>query len=89
MSAAADEHWRQRQEARWAAADAMGAIPVEDIPLPWRHHWGTVIRLEFPADRPNVVDVVFSDETKFAETKGARYMKRIDDVWDYPPSGGL
>jgi hypothetical protein len=75
-------------EERWAEADKIGAVKVQDIPLPWKHKTGlTVIRIEYPPDRPRVVDVVFSDGTKYAETKDSRYV--LDgDAWGYPDIPG-
>lgn len=68
-----------------AIRESIGEVPVEEIPMPWKHQWGTVVAIEYPEDRPLVVDVVFRDGLKFAETKGAKYTMGPDGVWDYPP----
>ena len=57
-------------------------MAVTDIPVPWQHPHGTVAGHEFPADRPNVVDLVFSNGLKTAETRGAMYAQKKDGSWD-------
>ncbi|HEV2172787.1 MAG TPA: hypothetical protein VGR71_04430 [Nitrospira sp.] len=55
-------------------------LPVEEIPLPWTDGHGlTVVALEYPDSRPHVVDLVFSDGTRMAESRGAVY----DDTRGY------
>jgi hypothetical protein len=55
-------------------------LPVEQIPLPWKYFdERVVVRLEYPPDRPLVVDLVFSDGIKTAETKNTIY----DDTRGY------
>ena len=55
---------------------------VNDIPLPFKHPFGTVVDREYPADRPLVVDLVLADGTKTAETKTADYALTPSEVWD-------
>ena len=46
---------------------------------------GTVIDLEFPEDRPNVVDLVLTVNGRTyrtAESRGARYAQNPDGSWD-------
>jgi hypothetical protein len=63
---------------------------VEDIPVPWimggepRHI--AVVAIEYPPERPKVVDLVFEDGLRMAETKGAKYQQLLRDdrfSWDY------
>jgi len=69
---------------RWAEADKLGATKVQEIPLPWRHcRIGMVVRIEYPHDRPLVVDLVFEDGLKMAETKDSRYIEHANG-WGYP-----
>lgn len=64
-----------------AATTTYGTYPVEELHVPWQHPWGLVVRYEEPADRPNVIDLVFASGNRTAETRGARY--RWDgDCWD-------
>ena len=65
-------------------------IRVEDIPTPWAHTMGTVIAIEYPEARPNVVDLVFQGMPaipkgyRSAETKGSLYKYYRDQkIWDY------
>lgn len=58
--------------------------PVEALPLPWRHTMGDVVAVEYPADRPRVVDLVLSNGYRTAETRGALYALGRNGVWDYP-----
>lgn len=63
----------------------MARVPelnVTEIPLPWKHPFGLVVGYEYPADRPNVVDVVFDSGLKAAETKTSMYAQRQNGVWD-------
>lgn len=56
---------------------------VTEIPLPWAHPWGVVVRLEYPEDRPKVVDLVFANGWKTTETKGTRYsLDEEHGYWD-------
>lgn len=55
---------------------------VQDLKVPWDHEWGLVVRTEYPADRPGVIDLVFVDGTKTAETIGATYDRAPDGVWE-------
>lgn len=48
-------------------------MTVEEIVVPWQHAWGTVVSIENPPDRPLVVDLVFADGTRTAESRGAEY----------------
>jgi hypothetical protein len=55
-------------------------LNVQQIPLPWKFFdERTVVALEYPPDRPLVVDLVFSDGIKMAESKIAMY----DDTRGY------
>lgn len=59
-------------------------VDVEEIPLPWPHIFQhTVVALEYPEDRPLVVDLVFEDGTRTAETRhsGYKYSKMYRS-WD-------
>lgn len=64
------------------ARDYVDSVAVTDIPLPWKHPFGTVVGYEYPADRPRVVDLVLSDGLRTAETRTAVYRQRKDDTWD-------
>lgn len=55
---------------------------VEDLPLPWQHPMGEVVAVEYPKDRPKVVDLVFADGLRTAETRHASYTLGADGVWD-------
>lgn len=57
-------------------------VPVEDLPLPWPHAWGTIVALEYPADRPNVVELRFENGNRLTETRGALYELDAHGVWD-------
>jgi hypothetical protein len=79
-----DPHWRERLQERWERADKMGATKVQEIPLPWRHRRiGIVVAIEYPPDRPAVVDLVFEDGLRMAETKDSRYIRHANG-WGYP-----
>ena len=69
---------------RWEISDTMGASKVQEIPLPWRHRTGLVVAIEYPEDRPAVVDLVFEDGTRSAETRDSRYIQWPSGVWTYP-----
>jgi len=84
MTTAADDFWLQHMQIKWAEADRMGAIKVQDIPLPWTHQWGTVVSIEYPKDRPMAVDLVFEDGMRTAETKDSRYIEYPNGIWNYP-----
>lgn len=61
-----------------------GVHSVEDLELPWRHEWGTVVGIEYPPNRPLVVDLVFSTGNRTAETRGSRYAWSVDEqLWTY------
>jgi hypothetical protein len=64
---------------------AADSTPVEDITRPWRHPMGEVVDLEYPPDRPAVVDLVLdtvAGRFRTAETRGAAYALGRDGVWD-------
>lgn len=64
----------ERDRARRLLAEKEGVRTVESIPTPWRfENVHTVVAKEFPPDRPKVVDLVFDDGLRMAETKGAKY----------------
>ena len=65
-----------------AANPAANEMNVTDIPRPWAHKWDVVVDVEYPADRPNVVDLVFADGLKTAETKTSVYAQRKSGEWD-------
>jgi hypothetical protein len=55
---------------------------VEDLKVPWDHEWGLVVRTEYPPARPGVIDLVFADGNRTAETIGAIYDMAPDGVWE-------
>jgi hypothetical protein len=55
---------------------------VTEIALPWRHPFGLVVAVEYPADRPRVVDLVLANGNRTAETRTARYALGAGGVWD-------
>ena len=57
-------------------------VLVTEIPTPWLHPFGKVTGVEYPADRPNVVDLVLSTGHRTTETRTARYLRGRDGVWD-------
>lgn len=57
-------------------------MTVTDIPMPWVHKMGVVVDVEYPEDRPLVVDLVFSSGLKTAESKGSVYAQRRNGEWD-------
>jgi hypothetical protein len=57
-------------------------MKVTDIPRPWIHPWGTVVGVEYPEDRPLVVDLVFDSGQKTAETRTAIYAQAEGGWWD-------
>lgn len=56
--------------------------PVTEIGLPWKHPFGTVVAVEYPADRPMVVDLVLSSGNRTAETRTALYTQKPNGLWD-------
>ena len=58
---------------------------VTEIALPWRHPFGLVTAVEYPADRPRVVDLVLANGNRTAETRTARYALGAGGVWDLAP----
>ena len=64
------------------AARTIAEMNVTEIPMPWTHKWGTVVGIEHPQDRPNVVDLVFSNGLKTAETKTATYAQKPNGSWE-------
>ena len=55
---------------------------VTEIALPWIHPYGLVVALEYPEDRPEVVDLRFTDGLRTAETRTALYLRGAGGVWD-------
>lgn len=55
---------------------------VTEIPVPFLSFAGVVTAVEYPADRPLVVDLVLAGNLRTAETRTALYAQRHDGVWD-------
>jgi hypothetical protein len=55
---------------------------VTEIPTPWTHPFGTVVGVEYPADRPMVVDLVLADGLRTVETRTALYAQLGTGTWD-------
>lgn len=56
--------------------DRSCAHDVEDLIMPFAHAYGTVVDREYPITRTRVVDLVFDDNTRTAETRHTMY------AWD-------
>lgn len=55
---------------------------VTEIPTPWNHPFGVVVGVEYPADRPLVVDLVLADGLRTVETRTALYAQVPTGTWD-------
>ena len=55
---------------------------VTEIPTPWAHPFGVVVGVEYPADRPLVVDLVLADGLRTVETRTALYAQVPTGTWD-------
>jgi hypothetical protein len=64
------------------AREHAAPVLITDIPLPWKHPMGTVVAVEYPEDRPLVVDLVLQSGHRTAETCTATYRQGHAGVWD-------